>query len=910
LLVIGLLTSARPYAEYLWYEFDAKHPEVFTKEYGTRFLLFLPSFAVAWAILHFNLTQALKLSMVYLQTPSNAGQVLVSQVVRGIKDFGSVLVRLAAPIFAFFTATNFSANWNTYLLSAHAQKFGIADPLFGRDLGFYVFNLPWLRAISGALLGFVLTVAVLTIAIHVGLQLLASLAKIELGRPQTRLHISLLVGATLILIGINTWLSRYDYGLHEGLQFTGAGYAAMQKLAVQGFLAWILVIGGIATIATVRFGKPYAIAVSTIGVSAAIYVLGMLAWPGLAQKFLVDPDKLAKEGPFAKRAIQMTRFAYGLNSIEARDFPVTPEPKPEEVQASQSTLDNMRLWDPEVMRSSIEVTQSLKQFYSFNDVDVDRYPIGGKQTMVMLAPRDVRLEGLTENSKTWVNTRLQYTHGFGIVMAPVHDATGNGEPNLIIRDLPPSTPSDLPLKEPRIYFSDFRDKPGFRQDSYALVDGTVEEFDYPAQDRAMTNRWTGQGGIPIGGFFRRMILSAALGDGTLFVSGNIQAKTRLLIHRGVLDRAGKLYPFLSFDDDPYIVLLNGKLVWIADGYTSTDRIPYSEPVETEDGQINYIRNSVKVTVDAYTGETKAYAIDANEPILRAYRSIYPGLIQDASALPQGLREHFRYPEGLFDYQAKMLTTFHVTDPTTFLNNNDAWDLPVQRGINGARTLMPPYYVQMKLPDQAKDEFILMLPFTPRGKANMSGWLAAHCDPGAYGKLTLYNFAKGANVASPEQMETNFTTDPKVTQTNLQLRGGGETQIVVGNLLVIPIGSSVMYVESLFPQGATQGLAAAPRLKKVILALNDRIEIGDTYDLALRQLFTSIAQPAATSQPPANGPPQSSPPSQPTPAQQSIAQQALELYRQSDAALKAGDWAKYGEIQKQIRGKLEQLARSK
>ncbi len=908
LLGIFVVASAKPYAEYLWFEFDAHHPEVFTKEYSTRFALFLPAFLVAWAILYFNLRQALKLSMVYLQTPAGTGQRVLTEVVRGVKDFGALAVKWAAPFFALLTASNFSANWNTFLLASHAQTFGVKDPLFGKDLGFFVFTQPWYRAISGALLGFLLTTTFLTIGIYVGLQVLAAIARIELGRPQTRMHISLLVGALLVVIGINTWLTRFDYGLHEGLQFSGAGYAASQKLAVQGVLAWMLMIGGLVSMVSFKIGKPYSVPIGTIASSFAVFVLGILAWPAFTQKFIVEPDKLTKEGPFAAKAIQMTRFAYGLDKIEGRDFPVKPEPSTQEVAASQGTLDNMRLWDPTVMGNSIEVTQSLKQFYSFNDVDVDRYKIDGKQTMVMLSPRDIRLEGLTENSKTWVNTRLQYTHGFGITMAPVNAMTPNGEPNLIIRDIPPTTPPGLNLDEPRIYFSDFRDRPGFKQDSYALVDSKVLEFDYPAQDSAMSNRWSGNNGIPIGGMFRRLVLSAALGDGNLLVSGNITEKTRLLIHRGVLDRAGKMYPFLKFDDDPYIVLLNGRLVWIADGFTTTDRMPYSEPVVTSDGSLNYIRNSVKVTVDAYTGETNAYAIDPEEPILKAYRSIYPGLVKDASTIPSGVREHFRYSEDLFTIQARMLTTFHVTEPTTFLNNNDAWDMPAQRGVSGERSLMPAYYVQMKLPDQASDEFVLMLPFTPRGKANMSGWMAAHCDPASYGKLTLYNFAKGANVNSPEQMETNFTTDPKVTQVNLQLKGGGETEIVVGNLLVIPIGSSVMYVESLFPQGATQGLAAAPRLKKVILALNDRIEIGDSYEQALRQLFTSIAAPPVA--PPTTGPSTPTPGPTTSPAQRSIAQQALELYRQSDAALKSGDWTKYGDLQKQIRGKLEQLAGAK
>jgi len=348
-------------------------------------------------------------------------------------------------------------------------------------------------------------------------------------------------------------------------------------------------------------------------------------------------------------------------------------------------------------------------------------------TEVMLSPRDINLDGLSQNARTWVNERLQYTHGFGVAMSSVNSATPDGQPTFLIKDIPPTTPPDLPLSEPRVYYSNFRDANG-AIDEYSLVDSNQAEFDYPAQDTQQTNRWQGQGGIPIGGFFRRLALSIILGDGNLLVSGNITASSRLLMHRSILDRCQRLYRFLKFDSDPYIVLLGGKIYWLADGYTTTDQIPYSDLADDDGNRLNYIRNSVKVVIDAYSGETTAYAIDPGEPILKTYRSIYPGLIHDLGEIPDGFREHFRYPEDMFRLQSAQLTQYHVLDPVAFLTNNDAWELPSEKGLSGARSPLAPYYVLMTLPGESTDGFVLMLPFTPRQKPNMSGWLAAHCDP--------------------------------------------------------------------------------------------------------------------------------------------------------------------------------------
>jgi uncharacterized membrane protein (UPF0182 family) len=907
LIAVGivLMTTLSPYVDYLWYLHDARHPQVFTLAYETRGLLFLPAFFACWGLLHFSLKRAFKLSLIYIDSPSTSGQVMISNALHFVQDRGWSLVRNVSPIFAFFSASGFSNEWNTYLAAGHGQSFGQRDPLFGLDLGFFVFTLPWYRALVNYAFGVFLLATLLTVAIYAGLQLLAAMAKVELGRPNIRLHIGLLTGFTLAILGVQLYLKTYEFGVAMGTQFTGAGYTASIQLSLEQIIAGLVILFGVTAMVLSRTRFVYDVLLKG-GIGLLItWVVAIAIVPAVIQRFSVEPNKIGAESPFAARAIKMTRYAYGLDKISARDFPVQPVPTPQDLQASKATLDNMRLWDPGIVRQTLELFQGLKSFYNFSDVDVDRYTIDGKPTEVMLSPRDININGLPTTSRSWVYEKLQYTHGFGVVMSSVNTATADGQPLFLMRDIPPVAPTDIPLKEPRIYFSDYREETGALVDDYALVNSKQVEFDYPAQDREETNTWQGKGGIPVGGFFRRLALSVALGDGNLLISGNVTGETRLLMHRSVIDRCQRIYKFLRFDNDPYIVVIDGKVYWILDGFTATDQVPYSDTSGDGDTRLNYIRNSVKVIVDAYSGDTTAYAIDPNEPILKTYRSIYPGLVHDGSELPPAFRAHLRYPEDLFRLQSAELAQYHVTDPAAFLNNNDAWDLPAERGLSGSRTLLAPYYVEMTLPGESKDGFVLMLPFTPRLKANMSGWLAAHCDPDRYGELVLYNFARGANVAGAEQMETIFASDPKVNSARLQLQGGGNngTEVVIGNMLVIPIGSSVMYAECLFPKSGSSGLQAAPRLKKVVLGLNGRLEVGDTYSEALDKLFgpTTAPAPSVGQTPPST--------TQPAPKLDNLAKvkDALGLLDQADAALRSGDFAKYGELQKKAKAELRELA---
>lgn len=886
------------YADWLWFRFDAQQPAVFAKALTWRVGLWLVGFVVAFAILWWNARLALKAAFVYKATPRSSTERLAGDVLGFVEKSQSKLVALGAGLLAILFAANFSRHAEVFWWFQAAVPFGKEDPLFGRDLSFFVFQLPLIQLLLGNLLGLLALTFLVVVALFIGLRSVANAGKVELTGSSFRTQVSWLGGLALINLAAIIYVNRYAAGLEAGSQFTGPGLAGIQSLGIRMFLAIITGLVGVLTIINSRAWRPYR--VPAIGVPVLL-VLGVLLgglWPAIIQRFRVEPDKLVIEAPYAANAIEMTRYAYGLDKFRVQDFAVKDEPTEAEIAAASSTLENMRLWDPTVLRSSFEQLQGLKSFYRFADVDIDRYDIGGEQRMVMLSVRDIDTEGLAANSRAWVNTRLQYTHGFGLAMSQVNQATSNGRPQFLVKDFPPVSTVGMQIDQPRIYFSDYR-AAGFEESGYAIVNTQTEEFDYPSGDEERTYRWTGRRGVPMAGLMTRLVYSAYLNDFNLLVTPNVTSGSRLLYRRSVLDRARTVYPMLSFDTDPYVVLFEGRLKWILDAYTTTDRIPYSDMTFTGSGALNYIRNSAKVVIDAYTGDMTAYAIDEDEPLLRAYQRIYPGLVRPASEIPERLREHFRYGEDKFMIQALKLREYHVTDPTAFLNNSRAWEIPTEKGRQGGSETMLPYYVQMRLPGENRDGFMLILPFTPRAKNNMIGWMAAHCDPEQFGEVILYRFPETSATLGPNQMESRFDQDNAIAQINRELNND-QSQIIPGNLLVIPIGSSMMYAKPLFLRSRDEG--QVPELRKVILALQDRIVVGNTYEEALEMLFGDRKDPS----------PQ--PPTEPTtraispPSADSILEvrEALKLLDQADEALRAGDFARYGQLQKEGRDRLRRL----
>jgi len=889
-VAIGLII---PYTEWLWFRDDVAQPGVFSTGYAARGQLLLIGFFPVWALLHWSLSRALKTSMVYLDRPNTLGQVLLSNAVGVVQRKGPDLVRNFSPLFAFLAGLWLSNQWTTYLAWRNGVSFGKVDPTYGMDLGWFVFTLPWLSTALGFVIGALVFTTVLTVLIYAGMQALALFAKIELGRPHIRGHLSGLIGVTILLFAARLWLRGYEAGFVPGNQFTGAGFAGMQQIGAQRAVAILALLVGLITLALSRTDRAYRVLGWAAGVWVLFSVVALGLYPTIVQRFKVDPDRLKVESPYAQHALSMTRFGYGLDTVDVRDVDVADEPTRAELEASQDTLDNMRLWDPDVLRQAIEGIQGLKPYYTFSDVDIDRYVIDGKPKMVMLAPRDIRLAGLSASASNWVNQRLQYTHGYGVVASPVNASSGMGQPLFYLKDIPTVGRDELKLTEPRIYFSDFRDGFGMPTSDYAVVKTKVEEFDFPSESGSPTHTWQGRGGVKMTSL-ARAAFAARFADGNLLVSGNVTNDSRLLMRRGVLERAEAVYPWLRLDSDPYIVISKGRLVWILDGYTATSMIPYSQRAEGPNS-VNYLRNSVKLTIDAYSGQMDAYAFEPNEPILKTWMKIYPTAVKPRADFPAELESHVRYPEDMLKLQASIMAEYHVTDPVAFLNNADAWQPAFERGISGGREPIRPYYVQIGLPGEAKASFRQILPFTPLGKTNMSGWLSAECDPGAYGKLVLFRYRKGSQAVGPEQMEAIFNQDKVIADINRQFENE-QSQIVVGNLLVIPIGKSVMYVEPLFLRSRT--VQAIPELKKVILSFKGKVVVGDSYAEALEKL-TGETQEQRTASVGTGPKPVSSNPA---------AKAALNTLDQAAEALRKGEFAKYGELQKLLRQQLEALAR--
>ena len=877
------------YADWLWFVHDAQQPEVFAKTFRTRSLLWVSGMAVAVAFIFLNARASLSSQAVYDTLPRDDNARAAGNLLTILQKFGRLLSLAASVVVGFGIATQLSASYKDLWAFQNAVEFGRNDPIFGLDLGFFVFRLPWWSVLVGTALTASVVTLVLVLGGYLGTSGLAKVAGVRLAQSSMRLHVSLLGALVLVLYGLRTYLARYSLGTHEGQQFVGPGYAQSQVVSFYGVLAVGCFIVAALVVLNARLWRPWRAAFVGVPVLlvASVLLLGIV--PAFVQQYTVKPNSLTLEPPFATRAIESTRFAYGLDKFEVRDFNVRPAPTQEEVANAETTLEAMRLWDPEVLRRVFEERQTLRSYYHFFDVDVDRYTVDGQERMVMLAPRDIRNTGLDPKDQNWQNQHLRYTHGFGIVAAPVNEMLNAGEPNYWLSNFPPQQNQVIPVDQQRLYFSHYP-LGSLERDSYVLLNTKLQEFDFPADPEAF-HRWEGKRGIPIANALPKLVFSTLFGEVSFYTTKDITTGTRLVYRRDIIDRASRVYPFLQFDSDPYVVIVDKRTLWIVDAYTVTDKVPYSEYV----GDFNYIRNSVKIVVDAYDGTMTAYAVDEDEPVLRTWMRVFPGLVRPNSEVPEGVRAHFRYAEGLFAAQSVAMARYHVTDPRQFLSNEDAWQVALEK--TNPDVPIEPYYVQMRVPGEVKDGFMLIRPFSTRTKNNMIGWMAAFCDPADYGRVVVFKFPRDTQTQGPAQMDAKFAADPIVADINRQFNNE-QSSIVPGNLLVIPIGSSVLYVKPLFLESKSRPI---PELRKVVLGLQNKVVVGDTYEQALGLLFGSRPAQAEPEEPAGEGAQQ---PSQPDTA--AIAA-VLRLLDQADAALRSGDFARYGELQRQARERLRRLA---
>jgi uncharacterized membrane protein (UPF0182 family) len=895
-LVFGS-TIASVYTDWLWYVEDAGTSQVFAVRFNTRLLLFFIGLVAFTVVAWLNLHLALRGATVVRPAREGAMQDFAVRMLQFGQRGLSRIVWLVTPIVGILFGLILQAAWDKWLLFANAEPFGRADPVFGLDIGFYVFKLPFLHVMASTLLTIVLIPAIIVAAIYLAGQGVAGAGRLHLSIPRAMPHISVLFGVIMAIIGWTIWLGRYDALSHTGSLLTGVSYVGehvhIPMMTVIAYGCWALAL------ITIVFSpklRTFRLHIGGIAVLVLAYLLGSVTYGSIVQATVVQPNELEKETPYIVRAIEFTRRGYMLDKVSEKEYPVREEPTAQDVAAGQNTLENMRLWDYRVLNSTYDALQTIRQYYRFQSVDVDRYMLNGKQTMVNIAVRELYTDGLGESAKTWQNLRFQYTHGMGVVINPVNEADTEGKPRFIVGQLPPESPPDLPVKESRIYFGELVGGPVFVNSSVREVDSAPQTSSDPDEKQDFRS-FLGRTGIGVGSFGRRMLFGAVFGDIKVITTEAFRSDTKVLLRRNIVERASSILPFLHWDPDPYPVVADGRVYWMMDGYTVTANYPYSEHVG--EGGPSYIRNSVKVTIDAATGEFNAYTFDPDDPILKVYNRIYPGILKPLGQMPASLLKHIRYPEQLFMAQCDMLQLYHVTDPRVWYQKEDRWALPKEATEAGQERWMEAYYVQMRIPDRNEDGFVLMLPFTPYNRPNLAAWLAAGCDPDDYGKLVLYRFPKDRNLFGPRQVGNQFFQNEDIAQWMTLMNQQG-SQARRGNLLVMPLGKSLIYVEPFYLQST--GERAIPELKKVALGTQTRVAFGNTYEEALSDLFGE-GRPAGRAGTPAVAP---------GVARSDTAQDALKRVlntrREAKDALARGDWAAYGKAQDRLDGELEKLQR--
>ena len=865
------------YTEWLWFS-SLDYGSVYTTILKTKILIFF-SAAIIFCILFLgNLVLATRLA------PKAEAHFWPWAIVRRVQKILRLNVILGTVLLSLIFGLAAQGSWEVVLRFFNGQPFGIADPVFYREIGFYVFSMPFLYLLRGWLLG----ALIITLLGSAGVYLLSYTVqrfKFDLARPVLA-HLGGLVIAILGLFAWGYWLGIWELVFSTRGTVFGAGYADMHaKLPAQWtLLTVVFIVMGVILVSVLRRNFRWPL----YGVGAwivAVIIVGVI-FPAAVQRFQVQPNELALEKPYIEYNIQFTREAFALNRVEEQPFPAEEAPTIQDIAQNEVTINNVRLWDSRPLKDTYNHIQSMRLYYDFYDVDTDRYIINGEYRQVMLSARELSAEKLAGEAQTWVNRRLQFTHGYGAALSPVNEVSAEGLPILLVKDIPPV--GDFNIEQPEIYF-------GEKTNDYVIVGTSTEEFDYPMGDENVFTHYQGKDGVSLGSFVRRLVYAWQFGDFNILISGELTPESRVLYYRNIRERVNHLAPFLKLDSDPYLVVMEGRLFWIQDAYTTTDRYPYSHPLG---GGLNYIRNSVKAVIDAYNGSITFYITDPGDALIRTYQAIFPKLFVPAEQMPESLRVHLRYPEDFFNIQAEVYQTYHMEDARVFYNKEDLWAIPRELYF-GTEQLMEPYYIIMRLPDDEKEEFLLMLPFTPVRKNNTIGWLAARCDGENYGKLLVYQFTKERLVMGPSQIENRISQDTVITE-QLALWGRGGSSVIRGNLLLIPLGESLLYVEPVFLQAEAGGL---PQLKRVIVAAGEQIAM----DLTLKESIAAIFGEAPPTEPVVE-PPAPAEPEEPVAAEiANLIEGAQQHYSKAQQYLKAGDWAGYGEELDALKAVLDQLA---
>ena len=842
-------------------------------------------------------------------------------------------------IVSFVIASKGSSEWDMVLRYLHQQPFNDTDPIFHKDIGFFIFSLPFYAFIQYGLLILFLFAGVLVIVWYLrdgAMQIIdaytqeegkaVSLPKITISKNAKK-HLIFLGGIIALLLSWGYYLKIYNLiystqGPAFGASFTDI-HVKIVCYKISIFLSMALSL--ILFLNVFMTGSKKILWISIGAWLGSIFVLSTII-PMTVQKFVVKPNEMAKESTYIEYNIDFTRRAYNLNKIKETDFAVKDTLSLKDIKEQNATIQNIRIWDERPLLQTYKQIQSIRLYYDFNNVDVDRYTIDNQYRQVMLSAREMVSDQLPPQANTWVNRHLIYTHGYGAALSLVNEVTSEGLPDLLIKDLPPSFVPDLKIERPEIYY-------GERTDDYVMVKTDANEFDYPRGDKNVYANYTGDGGVPIKSFFRKILFAIEFLDPQILFTNYLKNDSRIMYNRRISNRVSSIAPFIDYDSDPYLVISKGKLYWMLDGYTTSNMYPYStrSARRFKNNRINYIRNSVKITVDAYNGDVHFYMIDENDPIVKTYAAIFPDLFKPFDEMPSDLKSHIRYPRDLFKIQVDTYTKYHMEDSQVFYNQEDLWHVPDEL-YGDSRQEMKPYYVIIKLPEEDKEEFLLMIPFTPSKKDNMIGWLAARSDLPNYGSMLAYKLPKEKLVYGPMQIEARVDQQTDISR-ELSLWGQRGSRVIRGNLLAIPVSGTFLYVEPIYleakqeesepspqtqttkrgvlgkPQsgqpGGVRGVdrsrrASLPELKRIIVAFGGRLLMDKTLDDALRGLLgedisSEKFQPTSISQT-LNAP--------------GLSALALKYYNEAKEQLRQGNWAGYGEALEQLENTLREMLEKK
>jgi hypothetical protein len=864
-------------------------------------------FAAATFVILFAAFSALKRAH-QADLPSERTILLGGQPVKlSVEPVLRIATLVVALIVAAISGGAMTSDWPTLALWWHAPRSvgAVVDPIFGKPLNFFLFTLPAWHMI----LSWLLTLAVICcIAAAFFLTITGAFRALDKGRmtygasPWRGLSVT---GAILLLLFAgDVYLSRYDLLLEHHTIFEGINYTdAHVSLTGLLIVCAALVLGAlILTVNAVRIPRMKWLVGAVIPAAACYGVLGLVGW--YVSNFVVKPNELVREEPYIANNIQMTRQAYGLDKFTQHEFPAETTVDATDPANNQATLQNIRLWDWHALQDTLRQVQEIRTYYDFPDIDIDRYTIDGATREVMLATRELNVDKLPDSSRNWINEKLVYTHGYGITMNPVNGFTPEGLPTFYLSNMPvQSTVPNLNVTRPEVYF-------GEMTNTDVYVKTKQQEFDYPQGATNSLTSYQGTGGIVLGGFLRRVLIAYDRDDlGKLPFSDDVGTQSRLLMLRNVRERVATLAPFLTFDQDPYIVLGDdGRLFWMMDAFTTSDSYPYSTHYALGDNSLNYMRNSVKVVIDAYNGTTTFYVFDKEDPILSAYRGIFPSLFKDAATMPADLRKHVRYPELLFKLQAEVYDLYHMTNPQVFFNREDLWTVATETGssANGdqAKQAMQPNFVLMKLPGETGAEFVEILPFTPANRPNLIGWIAGRCDGANYGESVVYDFPKGRVVDGPQQIESRIDQNAELSS-QLTLWNQQGSHVVRGSLLVIPSGKALLYAEPIFLQSQT---SAMPELRLVVLALQDKLAYGPTFQAALTSLYGGEAPTASAAGAPqdTSQTAQSSQKAAPATDQKALIAEAAKDFDDYQRLTAAGKLGEAGQKLDQLKGVLDKL----